>query len=229
MSNLKYGYAVIPNDVLYDTDLSSSAKLLYACVASLSAKQGYCFASNKYLAGKLGLKVRQIQYLLKELEDHLTLEDSPNGQRLISLEGVQKNAGGGAKNDTHNNTSIINKKINKKDKAPKEDSEDRLFFESLVGALGLDKNRTLFSNERRKKLVARLRNFRHDDILLAAKAIQADPFMQGQNDRNTKYGTIDYLLRNDEKLEYWRNKATPNSDKTQDQLLKEQMGEYGTN
>lgn len=215
MAILSKGYGMIPNEIIYNEELSSSAKVFFSCVSSHMAERGYCFASNGYLAEKMGVKPRQIQRWLEELAGYLYIYEE-NGKRRISLHegdaeqwGVSKKTRGGVKKDTHNNTSIISKKINKKDKAPKEDSEDKIFFYSLVQSLGLSPERTLFSPERHKKMLARLKNFSHDQLIIAAKAIKADPFMQGRNDRGTKYGTIDYLVRNDEKLEYWINQATP--------------------
>ena len=43
-------YSVIPSRILYNDKLKPNQKLLYAIITSLSCKEGYCFASNKYLA-----------------------------------------------------------------------------------------------------------------------------------------------------------------------------------
>ena len=43
-------YAVIPSTVLFNEDLKANEKLLYAVITILANKEGYCFASNTYLA-----------------------------------------------------------------------------------------------------------------------------------------------------------------------------------
>lgn len=45
-------YAVIPSSVLFCKELKANEKLLYALITVLANKEGYCFASNKYLASK---------------------------------------------------------------------------------------------------------------------------------------------------------------------------------
>ena len=48
-------YAVIPATVLFNERLKPNEKLLYALITALSNKEGYCYASNKYLGEKLGV------------------------------------------------------------------------------------------------------------------------------------------------------------------------------
>ena len=43
-------YAILPSDVRYDSQLSSSEKLLYAELTALCSKHGYCWASNSYFS-----------------------------------------------------------------------------------------------------------------------------------------------------------------------------------
>lgn len=52
--NIGY-YSIIPSTILYNKNLKSNQKILYAVITSLSNKEGYCFASNKYLAEKLNV------------------------------------------------------------------------------------------------------------------------------------------------------------------------------
>lgn len=44
-------YSVIPSTILYNKRLKPNERLLYACITSLSNKEGFCYASNKYLGG----------------------------------------------------------------------------------------------------------------------------------------------------------------------------------
>lgn len=60
-------YIKIRDDILKQ-DLSDGAKILYGELNRLSTKEGYCFASNKYLGELANKKERTIQNLLKELK-----------------------------------------------------------------------------------------------------------------------------------------------------------------
>lgn len=46
-------FSIIPSNVLYSKTLKPNEKLLYAIITSLSYKEGYCYASNKYLGDRL--------------------------------------------------------------------------------------------------------------------------------------------------------------------------------
>lgn len=64
-------YIKIKDDII-KKDISDGAKILYGELSRLSTKEGYCFASNKYLGELVNKKERTIQNLLKELkENHL--------------------------------------------------------------------------------------------------------------------------------------------------------------
>lgn len=76
-------FAIIPIQILERRDISANAKLLYAEIMALSKKSGVCFATNDYLAERLGLEGRSITRLVKELEgNHLILvniDKNPKG------------------------------------------------------------------------------------------------------------------------------------------------------
>ena len=46
LTNLKY--VQVPMVVLLDENISSTAKLLMGLITTLSMKNGYCYASNRY-------------------------------------------------------------------------------------------------------------------------------------------------------------------------------------
>ena len=62
-------YSVIPATVLYNKKLKANEKLLYAIITSLACKEGYCFATNKYLAEKLGVNPKTISSWISDLKD----------------------------------------------------------------------------------------------------------------------------------------------------------------
>jgi hypothetical protein len=53
---------------------------------------------------------------------------------------------------------------------------------------------------RKDKLKRRLKTFTPRQLLQAAESMGGDPHLQGDNDRSKRYGTIDFFLRNDEKI-----------------------------
>jgi hypothetical protein len=61
-------FIIIPYDLLARTDLTASEKNLMGLINSLSAKEGYCFASNTYLASVLGITSSGIRKCLHNLE-----------------------------------------------------------------------------------------------------------------------------------------------------------------
>jgi len=61
-------YAVIPATVLFNEQLKANVKLLYAIITVLSNKEGYCFASNSYLANLLNAKPHTISKWISELK-----------------------------------------------------------------------------------------------------------------------------------------------------------------
>ena len=61
-------FIIIPYDLLARTELTASEKNLMGLIHSLSAKEGYCFASNTYLASVLGLTASGVRKCLHNLE-----------------------------------------------------------------------------------------------------------------------------------------------------------------
>lgn len=69
----------------------------------------------------------------------------------------------------------------------------------LVGGRGEARPTT----DRKARLKSRLKDFTEDDLKLAATNLGNDEFMQGANDSNKRYGTIDYLLRTSANVNKW--------------------------
>ena len=62
-------YCIIQSDVLFDKDLSSTEKLLYAYITSLTNERGYCFAKNKHFMDKFEATERTIRNCLASLKE----------------------------------------------------------------------------------------------------------------------------------------------------------------
>ena len=78
-------YSKIPLSIKNDTKLSSNAKLLYGDIQLLCYKNGYCFATNKYLAENLNVTTRTIIRLLSELEreNYIVIEYNRNIRKIF--------------------------------------------------------------------------------------------------------------------------------------------------
>ena len=78
-------YSVILATVLYNKDLKANEKLLYAIITSLACKEGYCFASNKYLAEKLNVNPKTVSSWISDLrdKDFIIVELIRNGNNQI--------------------------------------------------------------------------------------------------------------------------------------------------
>lgn len=62
-------FLVVPSILAQDTTMVDGAKLLYGAIASLAQTNGYCFATNNYLADWFGISNKVIQKYLKCLKD----------------------------------------------------------------------------------------------------------------------------------------------------------------
>lgn len=60
-------FAVIPVSILERTDISSTCKILYAEILALSRKKGECFATNGYIAQRLGISEESVRRPLGQL------------------------------------------------------------------------------------------------------------------------------------------------------------------
>lgn len=61
-------WAQLPSEVRYSGELSSTAKLLYAELSALIGEDGYCWATNNYFAGVLGVSERTISRMITQME-----------------------------------------------------------------------------------------------------------------------------------------------------------------
>lgn len=84
-------YITIPFPIIADKRLNDGDKLVYGEVSGLANREGYCFASNKYIGGVLGksaMTVRRSIYKLRDL-GYITVDlknsEDENTERKIYL------------------------------------------------------------------------------------------------------------------------------------------------
>lgn len=181
-------YAVIPADVRYDEDLSSTAKLLYAEISALANSKGYCFATNAYFAQLYKVDVRTIRRIIALLADkkYICVENNNSKKRRIFLSKTRTKMSANEdenvpvnedKNIPRNNTSINNKNNNTYtpdfekwfERYPNRFNKERTFrnWQKAVKADGLERINTALDNYLRyikdnnieKRFIVRSTNF----------------------------------------------------------------------
>lgn len=82
INNLKY--VEVPMIVLLDNDISSTSKLLMGLITTLTMKEGFCYASNKYLSNLLKVSRRTITSCISYLKrkNYIKVENDPNMRKI---------------------------------------------------------------------------------------------------------------------------------------------------
>jgi len=63
-------FYTVPEHVMFSEDLSNGAKLLYSFIAALTSKEGYCWASNGFIAKHYNWGKSTVSRLVSELESN---------------------------------------------------------------------------------------------------------------------------------------------------------------
>lgn len=70
------------------------------------------------------------------------------------------------------------------------------------------------TDDRKRKLKSRLKDFTADELRTAAKNLGDDEYMQGDNDSGKRWGTLDYLLRSSANVNKWLEHEAPKKKKS---------------
>ena len=62
-------FVIIPMSVKERRDLSANAKLLYGEIMALARRKGFCYATNQYIAERMGLAKSSITAIIRELKN----------------------------------------------------------------------------------------------------------------------------------------------------------------
>lgn len=113
--NLSGGYAICFNQWLFDERIKSQLRLLLL-IASLSAKEGYCYASNQYLAEKFKTTPENISRQIGILRDYgyIKTDDEKFGAvvtnrkiKIVAFENLS------ASTAVDENDNAVNKNVNR--------------------------------------------------------------------------------------------------------------------
>ena len=109
MSTPSY-YAILPSDVRYASNISSSEKLLYAELTALCSKHGYCWASNSYFSELYNVNKNTVSSwvssLVKRDYIHIDVDRSKGNLRKVYLKkhiGIPKKMNTYTEKAEHNN------------------------------------------------------------------------------------------------------------------------------
>ena len=82
INNLKY--VDVPMIVLLDEDISSTSKLLMGLITTLTMKEGFCYASNKYLSNLMKVSRRTITSCITSLKrkNYIKIENDLNMRKI---------------------------------------------------------------------------------------------------------------------------------------------------
>lgn len=82
LTNLKY--VEVPMVVLADVDISSTTKLLMGLITTLSMKDGFCYASNRYLSNLLKVSKRTITSSITALrrKKYIKIDNEDNSRKI---------------------------------------------------------------------------------------------------------------------------------------------------
>lgn len=86
-------FAVLTAQVLYDTKITDTQKILYAIVSNLTNATGYCYATNSYLADIMNCSQESIRRHLSALEgagyiNRRMTKNKGREQRLLYLNAI---------------------------------------------------------------------------------------------------------------------------------------------
>lgn len=142
LKNINKGYSICFNEWALDKDIKNELGLLLI-ISSLTAQEGYCFASNAYFAKLFNTNETTISRKLKLLEakNYISIEYHKRGTEVISrhvrlskmiTDHYQKCQPTVIKNDKDNNISINNISINNKEKIIKKETKPKISYAEYV-------------------------------------------------------------------------------------------------
>ena len=172
---MKNGYALCLNEWAIDKTIKSELGLLLI-VSSLTAENGYCYASNSYFSKLFEINEVSVSRKLKKLikKGYISISYEKRGAEVIKREirltkmltdGLQKDQSTINKNVKENNTSnnniYINQKSNKKDQKFSFNLSQKTQYENLSQE---------YKDQLQKEIESLNGNLSYDDFILSLEA-----------------------------------------------------------
>ncbi len=87
-----HNHALIPWEVRYDEELSSTEKLFYGEITALAETQGYCYATNRYFAVLYAISPSQVSRIISKLKAKglISTEAGEGNYRIIHVSNPEK-------------------------------------------------------------------------------------------------------------------------------------------
>lgn len=207
-------YTNIQHDVRRQLGISVAEYVLLDTVQKLSARDGVCKANADYLSMNVGITERGTRKMMLRLWELGLLKGKKGAWKVsrqwIDLTVVETELSSEtlpAKTELSSQKTELSSKETELS-SPTTDAitkDNKMILDGQLGELNKKLGRTgtiLLTDTRRSHLKARLKQFTFEQLAAAAAIISTNDHMVKGN-----YNTIDYLLRNDEKLEFWLGKV----------------------
>lgn len=202
------GYAICFNKWALDNSIKNELNLLLV-ISSLCAREGYCFASNKYLAELFNITEQSVSNKIKKLEDkgYIIIEYQRRGCEIISRKIRLKNI---YIDDIKNFIPTIEKNFKDNNTSNNNTSNNNIYIETRhkYGSNG----RVLLTDKQYEKLV----NDYGEDII-KEKIELLDEYLQMNNNKN-KYKDFNAVLRKAIREKWW-SKQTYKKQNTEPEWL----------
>jgi hypothetical protein len=199
-------YTTILHEVRNELGITNNEYVFLDAINKLSERDGVCRIGNAYLANSVGVGMRTVQLMIPRLVQRGLLKQRNRALSVTNLwveATVRKNEKTSPKSEKSSQITDAIYTDNNKTNNDSDFGADLLELNKALGRTG----RLLITKTRLSHLKARLKNFTVAELMVAAKAIGSNDFM-----KKGGHNTVDYLLRNDEKIEQWLGRT---ADKTE--------------
>ena len=222
-------FSIIPEWVIV-AEVSHGAVRLYALISRYADyATGEAFPSRATLGSRLRVSTDTVDRFIKELvgigaltvirrrdgvvwQSNLYIvrrtQESPQGSRTLAgtgLTGTTTPTRTDAPTPTRTDAELT--RTNKQDPIEQEFfvSDVRLVYNEWIECSGRQAKRTKLDDKRRERIEWALDNYSLHDVLDAVRGWQRSPWHCGHNESNKIYNDLTLLLRDCERLEYFRD------------------------
>lgn len=215
---------------LLDSQISHGALRLYGALSVYADnRSGTCWPSRTTLAERLGVSTDSILRWSKELVAagallvlHRKDPDDPKNNRsnlytILRVDPRDTDVARGSDTDattpstdatTPPSTDATLTRINTElDKDICDSGDIRDVFDAWIASTGREAKRTKLDDKRRRLIRNALGSYPVEDVVAAVTGWERSAFHRGENEAGKVYNDLGLLLRNSEKIEYFRDQV----------------------